>query len=237
MWTTPRIGLLVGPQSVHTYDLKRGSSLGSALNLSQALEAFRGSRAQLEVVLSDAHCRYLVMPRPEGVRNRAELSAAMQSRFRAMFGDVEGWQVRHEAQPFAEHDFVAGADGGLLTELEDLAQAARVRVVSIRPHWVAWARHFRRRTRRGDHWVVGTDGTWVSLGYVSNGQCRQARALRVEAGAPNLEDLLARERAFVDDVNPAAPVWMGGAPTAPVSLSTGILLTAVGPAALWGLPA
>jgi hypothetical protein len=102
---------------------------------------------------------------------------------------------------------------------------------------VAWAQHFHRHIRRGNHWVVGTDGAWVTLGYFSNGQCRQARALRAMGSDTDLEDLLARERAFLDDVDPGAPVWLGGTGlSVPTRLSTGASFTAADPQALWGWP-
>ena len=237
MWTRPRIGLFVGPHTVQSVDLRQRKPLGSFAQLAQALEPLAGSRARLELVLSDAYCRYLVVTRPAGIRNRAELAAALQGRFRAMFGEAERWRFRHETSPMTEHDFVAGADGTLLDDIEERAQVAGLRVASIRPHWVAWAQHFHRHTRRGNHWVVGTDGAWVTLGYFSNGQCRQARALRTMGSSTRLEDLLARERAFLEDVDAKAPVWLGGSGlAAPAALSTGAPLTTAQPHALWGWP-
>ena len=237
MWNTPRIGLLVGPRNVQSVDLRQRKPLGSFAQLAQALEPLAGSRARLELVLSDAYCRYLVVTRPAGIRNRAELAAALEGRFRAMFGEAESWRFCHEASPTTDLDFVAGADGVLLDDIEERAQATGLRITSVRPHWVAWAQHFHRHTRRGNHWVVGTDGAWVTLGYFSQGLCRQARALRAMGNDTDLEDLLARERAFLDDVDPGAPVWLGGAGlSVPTTLSTGASLTAADPQALWGWP-
>jgi len=232
MWTTSRIGLLVGAPTVQAFDLGRGVALGASPSLEAALDALAGRRARLEVVLSDAHCRYLVMARPGGVRNRAELGAAMQLRFRALFGEEASWLVRHESAATEGHDFVAGADQQLVAELERRAETAGLRVVSIRPHWVAWARHFRRRTRRGAHWVVGSDGEWLSLGYLSDGQCRHARAMRLGAAGTDLADLLARERAFLADADPAAPVWCGGVA---LEASTRRSASAPSAASLWAL--
>ena len=209
MWNCPRIGLIVGTSVTQSFDLRSGARLGSSPSLAQALEPHHGSRARLDLVLGDAHCRYLVMARPQGIRNRSELAAAMLSRFQATFGDSGDWQLRHQAAPRAQHDLVTGVEQGLLTDIEAQAEAARLHVVSIRPHWVAWARHLRRNTRRGNHWIVSSDGAWVSLGYLSQGECRQARSLRLPPGA-SLNDLLARERAFLDEIDLAATVWLGG---------------------------
>ncbi|GAB4550334.1 MAG: hypothetical protein Tsb007_01630 [Rhizobacter sp.] len=235
IWTTPRIGLFAGPQGVRSYDLRTRRPLASATELSKVLEPLRGSKARLEVVLSDAHCRYLVMTRPEGIRSREELSAAVRNRFHAAFGDTQAWQLSYAASPFNELDFVAGVDETRLRDLEEQARAAQLALVSVRPHWVAWARHFRRQTRRGAHWIVVPDTEWLSLGYIVNGRCQQARALRLGAHTASLTDLLARERAFVEDADPGAAVWLaGGHMQAPTS-QLGAAVTQTSPEALWGI--
>ena len=210
MWRAAHIGLLIGPQGVQVHDLRRRRALAPAADLAQALGGLRGSGASLSVLLSDAHCRYAVAPRPPGVRNRAELQAAAQSRFRAMFGDVDHWRVQCHASAWSELDFVAGVDGAVLDQLLSQAQAAQCRVVSIRPLWLAWAAHFRRQTRRGRHWVVASDGAWLGVGYLDDGVCLHARALRADAAVLDVDELLARERAFVADADPQATVWHGG---------------------------
>jgi hypothetical protein len=210
MWNSVRIGLHIGPLGVRSYDLRLRRALATTPDLAKALEPLRGSGACLEVVLSDAHCRYLVMTRPEGIRNREELAAAVRSRFQLSFGELEGWQLRHEASPFHTQDFVAAIDQTRLQELEVEARTAGLKLVSVRPQWVAWARHFRRHTRRGAHWIVVPEGGWLSLGYIVDGRCQQARALRVGAHATSLADLLARERALVEGADPNATVYVVG---------------------------
>ena len=235
MWTPPRIGLFAGPQGVRSYDLRTRRPLASATELSKVLEPLRGSKARLEVVLSDAHCRYLVMTRPEGVRNREELSAAVRNRFNAAFGDTQAWQLRYAATPFNAQDFVAGVDETVLHELEAQTRAAELALVSVRPHWVAWARHFRQQTRRGAHWIVVPDTEWLSLGYIVAGRCLQARALRLGAHTASLADLLARERAFVEDADPSAAVWLAGTQVQAPPSQLGAAVTESSPEALWGI--
>lgn len=236
MWSTHRIGLFVAPDVVHAYDLRLRTALGVYPALEAAFALCLRSRARVDVVLSDAHCRYLVLARPEGIRNRTELMAAARSRFRATFGDTDRWQLQLGSSPGGERDFVAGAESALVTEIEARATAGRVRVASIRPQWVAWARHFQPGTRRGNHWIVSADRTWASVGYVSDGQCLQARALRLDSGT-SLEDLLARERALVSNADPAAEVWLGGLGLDAVATPfSGGRLTVAGPGALWNVP-
>jgi hypothetical protein len=236
MLTRPRIGLFVAPGGIHVYDLRLGHALAPAPDLSRALAPHQGSRAHLEIVLSDVYCRYLVMTRPAGIRTGAELEAAAHSRFKAVFGDLDAWKLKLETPAFADSDFIAGADRGVLAEIESQAELAGTTAISIRPHWVAWARHFRRATRRGQHWLVCSDGDWMSLGYISQGSYRQARAMRMEGGRADLDGLLARERAFADDIDPAAAIWVcGSGIAAQASSPTGSRVTAVRAGALWGV--
>lgn len=236
MFTRPRLGLFVAPGGVQAYDLRLRRALAPAPDLARALAPHQGSRARLEVVLSDVYCRYLVMARPAGIRSGAELEAAAQSRFKAVFGDLEPWELKLETPAFADTDFIAGADRGVVAEIESQAELVDATPVSIRPHWVAWARHFQRATRRGQHWLVCSDGDWMSLGYISQGCYRTARALRMDGGRADLHGLLARERAFSDGIDPAASIWVcGSGISAQASSPTDSRVTAVSPGALWGV--
>lgn len=236
MLTRPRIGLFVAPGGVRAYDLRHRRALTPAPDLARALVRHQGFRARLEIVLSDVYCRYLVMTRPAGIRTGAELEAAAHSRFRAVFGDLEPWELKLETPAFADTDFIAGVDRSVLAEIESQAELAGATPVSIRPHWVAWARHLHRATRRGQHWVVCSDGDWMSLGCISQGRYRQARALRMEGGRADLDGLLARERAFADGIDPSAAIWVcGSGISAQASSPAGSRVTAVNAGALWGV--
>lgn len=230
------IGLLVGPQQVQVFDLRQRRARAPAAGVAEAIAALGEAPVRLSVLLSDAFCRYAVLPRPPGVRNRAELQAAAHSRFRAIFGDVDGWSLACEASPWHEMDFVAGVDGGVLQPLLAQAAAAGHRVDSVRPLWLAWATHFGRPLQRGRHWVLAADGdSWLGVGYFDGGVCRHARALRAEPGVDAAE-LLARESAFVDGADAQAGVWLGGMP-APARLAGAAPVTAVPQPVPWGVAA
>jgi hypothetical protein len=236
MFNRPRLGLFMGPRGVRVHDRKSRQSLPSANTLSEALAPLHGSRARLEIVLSDAHCRYLVVARPKGIRSRAELEAAAGSRFKAVFGDARPWTLKVDALPSADADFIAGVDRAVLDDIERAAQAAGLTVTSIQPHWVAWARHLHRATRSGPHWLVCSDGEWASLAYLSQGQCRHVRALRLDAGLGDVDSMLARERAFAGDVDANAAIWVCGVgPFSPEAAVDGTRVTAVDVGALWGV--
>lgn len=227
-WLPPRIGLHVAPGVVTAFDLRAGQVLGKHPSVAEAFAPLTGTRARVSVVLSDAHCRCLVTTRPPGVRNRRELSAAAESRVRTLFGETGRWRVRLGALPAAGPDFVAAADGAVLDALEDQASEAGLRIVAVRPHWVAWAHHFRVQVRRDAHWVVSLDEGWATLGHIRAGQCVHARTVRRSPDLA-LDDLVARESALADAGAVSTPVWLGAAPAdAP-------LAPAVPATALWNV--
>lgn len=232
-WNRAHHGMLVGPTGVLTREMRGTKAPVAAGDAAAGLAAIGPAPARLTLWLADSFCRYAVLKRPPGLRNAAELQAAAASRFRAMFGEVDAWRVSCQASPWHEMDFVAGVDGELLATLLAQAAAARIDVVSVRPLWLAWAAHFARQTRRGRHWVLGEFGGWRGVGYIEDGICRHARALRAEDGLDGLDDLLARERAFVADADPAAPLWIGGRATAPARLASGAAVSCVGEPAPW----
>ena len=227
------IGLLVGPEYVRVHDLRRGQARAAAADVAQALAALGSPPVQLSVLLSEAFCRYAVVPRPPGVRNRGELRAAAKSRFRTIFGDGEPWQLAVDASPWHELDFVAGVDAGVLQPLLAQAKAAGHDVLSVKPLWLAWAGHHRRRLARGGHWLISADGAgWLGVGYFADGLCRHARALRAEHDRPDVAELLAREAAFVDGADTQARIWLAGLP-APASLDDAARVTALAHTAPW----
>ena len=157
-------GLLVGPEDVQVYDLRGEATAASLPSVKEAMQVAGRGKGRVAIVVSDAHSRYLVMQRPQAVRHRGELIAAMRQRFDAMFGDARRWALRHHASPSAQSDVVVGMDADLLEHMGAEAQAAGVTVASIRPHWTAWASRLRRETRRGDHWIITSHAAWASVG-------------------------------------------------------------------------
>lgn len=224
----------MGPESVHVFDRDSGLVNAFSTGLPKAIDSLRSEKPVLEIVLSDAYCRYCVTERPAGLRNCSELQAALRNRFRAIFGSVDSWLVGFEAAPFSQRDFVAGVDNQIVDSIYELADAAGMRVVSVVPHFVAWARALRSKIRRGHHWVVAADKHWLSLGYFQDGQCMQARTLRLNPEAVNLVDLLNREQALVFDVDLKAPVWFGGSTESVLPLAvTGMSIQWLPLDALW----
>lgn len=223
----------IGSHAVQSFDLVRKELRAECGNFGQACTELADGlkpRAVAQVVVSDAHCRYLVLPRPAGVRNRAELDAAVGMRFNTVFGDATAWALKRHSPAWTERDFVVGLRKDMLAEIHAGCQAARLKLRSVKPHWIALAARLRRQTSSGAHWIVSDDGSWGAVGYVKDGQCLHLRSLRTDA-RPSLQELLAREQAFLAEEVPDAPVW-----TADLSPLTRLSsLTAGSGGALWDI--
>ena len=230
------LGLLVGRSGIHAYDLRRREDLGTYQDTVLALAPWKGRRAKVTAVLSDAYCRYAICARPAGLRTPAEVQAAAKSRIRALYGDVEGWPVRVSAAPFASTDFAVAVDAAVLTDIEGCIRASGLRLASVRPHWLAWLRAVQPGLRRGDHWVLAQESEWVGIGYLSQGRCMHVRSVRVEEHPLCVNVLLARERALLPTADFDATVWlMGGEVPNLARLDCGAPFKAMPSTFLWGL--
>lgn len=181
--------------------------------LQSQLDGMGDHRGPIAVVLSDAWCRYVTTPRPSGIRNHQELQAALHGRFEAVYADEPGeWTLAHHAHPTAHTDLVVGARTALLGKIQSSAQAKGVKVLSIKPHWVHWHDHWHKALSRGQHWLISADSQWAGIGYVDDGHCLFARAVRLQVGAQasTLDELLARHQALVSQAHGDAHIWVGG---------------------------
>ena len=227
-----RHALHLGPDGVRAWDLSERRTLGHWPDLDVARVALAARRSPrwrgdtVEALLSDGLCRYLVLPRPAGLRSRAELLGAVQGRFQSLFGNGR-WELR-VASPLTSpsgggagavhasavandavvEDFAVGTDGAELARLLACCDAAGWRLTHARPQWLAWADRWASSLARGAHWLVSADERSIAIGYVVDGRCRLARTLRRDE-LP-LETLLARESALLDEHDPGAAVWVAG---------------------------
>ncbi|MDC6167887.1 hypothetical protein [Paucibacter sp. XJ19-41] len=240
--TPPRLGQSLGlylqPSQVLVYDQRSRIRLGAWPDLAQAQQALQARRGRwwrgdaMDVLISDAYCRYLVLPRPQGVRNASELSAVLRGRFQAVFG-ADRWTLRQATAPLGDLDFVVGADQQLLDELKRFSRSSGWRLRSVRPHWLAWAEQWRSHTRKGAHWLIASDGESGAIGYVRDGNCHLARSIRVTPGL-SVRAALARESAFIAEADPGARVWLAGHGLLPDGTPSAHPIHAASGGALWG---
>lgn len=185
----------------------------AALRTAVATLAGSASRWRgVQVVVSDAHCRYLSLPRAAGLQGRAELEASLAARVASVFGDPSGdWLLRHDGAALGERDLVCA----LRRELAEAVQAglrdARRRLARLQPLWVRCSQRPPAPTR-GRHWLATHDGHSLTLGLFHGRHCFAVRATRL--GGATAGAVLAREIALQPAHSPGTPVWCygGGAP-------------------------
>lgn len=178
-----------------------------AINL---LREFDASKT-VKVIVSDAHCRYLLLPRPVGARNRAELEAAVTARFHASFGDnSENWSLRIDSAPQAQHDLTIAIRRHLLDKLEQLAIDTGKRLQSVQPLWVWSAAQSARQRSKSDHWLVVAQGKVCTAGLFRNGSCVGVRSSQQFAQGESLSHILMRESSLYASSDSAKAVFAFG---------------------------
>ncbi len=185
----------------------------------------------IDVVVSDAHCRYLVLPRIAGTQGRRELADGIAARFAASFGDdAADWLLQYDAPPFGSDDLVCGMRRSTAEAILDGLRAARRRVFRMQPLWV-WCSESALGKSRAPHWLASSDGHTLTLGLFQQRRCVGVRATRLGSGG--LVAALNRETALQAAHSAGTPVWLFGGLGAPARLADGSpVIGAALPAAL-----
>lgn len=163
----------------------------------------------LRVIVSDAYCRYQLLPRPAGTRNHAELNAAIRARFQASFGvNPEDWILRSDSAPNASHDFLCALQRSLFDALQQAAIAHASRIVSITPLWI-WSVEKSAASKR-NCWLLTSEGKVLTAGLFQGGRCLGVRSQRQFHPEENLGQLLLREAALHADGSASGKVVLFG---------------------------
>lgn len=182
-------------------------------SFAEALRPHLTRRARVHVVVGDHHCRYLSITRPPGVQSRSELHAVLQAHFDASFpspSQNEGWALACTTPPGGPIDLVSAIRQGLVASLAQATQEAQCTLVSMRPHWTAWARRQGRALRKGAHWLLSQDDSRYTVGYIESGQCLYARTAPMAEAYRHPGQIIARESALFAASRPEAMVWLAG---------------------------
>lgn len=162
------------------------------------------------IVVSDRLVRYLVVPRPEGIRTQAEMRLACEARFQASF-DVEpqDWHFAIDMRPFATAALVCAMPRKLLAALTTTF-GADGRLVALRPYLVSEWRRCAARLPRAC-WFAAVARDCVAIAAMDSRGCRSVRVVHCEQpSAAGLEELLARERLLAGDPAEGAPALVTG---------------------------
>ncbi|MCX9155710.1 hypothetical protein OPU71_06175 [Niveibacterium sp. 24ML] len=236
----PRAQLWIGRDAVSLCGAD-GSRQHAAFSDAASLRAACAALAQtqprwrgIEGVLSDAHCRYLVLPRLAGTRGRAELQASIAARFGAAFGDDPAdWLLQSDGALLGSTDLVCGLRQERAAAIRAGLADARRRLHSLQPLWV-WCSQRPLGAARAPHWLASSDGDALTVGLFAHGSCVGVRSTRL--GEDSLAACLDRETALQSAHAAGTPVWLFGDSAAPARLADGspVVGAALPPAAARG---
>lgn len=152
-----------------------GGWAAAADGLQQLLDASGVRRGELAVVLSSHFVRFRLVPWSDEIGSPAELESYVRIGFEEVYGPVvAGWALRVSPEAGGRPRLAVGIEQALLDRLQQLAQRAGLRLVSVQPHPVAAYNRLLRRLRRDDFvfavaepgrcsMLVARAGRWISV--------------------------------------------------------------------------
>lgn len=174
----------------------------AVVHLIVQLDSIQPSRT-IRVIVSDCYCRYLLLPRPVGARNRAELQASIEARFQASFGDtLADWILQTDSAPAAQHDLVCALRRSVADSVHQAADKLAKRLLSMQPLWIWCAGQTERPphqiNKRNTHWLLSAESNSVTAGLFRAGRCIGVRSSRHISPGENIEHILMRESALYE---------------------------------------
>lgn len=176
-----------------------------------------GKANGIRVIVSDAYARYLVLPRPKGVRSRAELEAAIDVRFHASFGDGgeagKAWILRTDSAPRAHHDLVCAVRRQVHEALTQVATTLKTPLLSVQPLWIWCAAQLEaaRHPRHPDgHWLIVAQGKVITAGLFQAGRCLGVRSSQQFAAGESLDNILMREASLYAESGEVRQLYIFG---------------------------
>jgi len=179
--------------------------------LANCLSAGTFKADAVHIVLDDSLARYFVVPRPAGLRNRAELEGLLVSRFEEQYGLASGaWAIRGELAPQAAIDLACAVPRRLIDALQSLCAELRMPLRSLRPYAISEIDRWQRKAPRGPAWFAAGSPDGVTLGYWSAAGWQGMRCHPVDGDwLPALPSLQARD-GLMHGVPEGAPLLCTG---------------------------
>jgi hypothetical protein len=186
-------GACVEQARVAEVDLSEGHDVREAVRGVLQAPAARG----VDVVLSDAVCRFFTVRPPSGVARLADLAAFAALRFEDLFGArVADWRI--EADWRARAEFLAcAAPQSMLVALEDAARSARCALAALAPLFVRTCNATPQAATNGVCWRVCRTSAWITAAFYCGRDCRFVRSTAFDSGR-DVETWLAQEAMLAD---------------------------------------
>lgn len=143
--------------------------------LQQALATQNGLRGELCVILGSELCRFRLIPWSAAITSPGELEQYARSCFEEIHGNaVASWRLQVSADSAGRPRLAAALERELLEGLQALAQAAKLRLVSVQPYLMAAFNRFARQLTQPNFLfllaepgrtsqLLARGGAWVSV--------------------------------------------------------------------------
>lgn len=158
------------------------------------LPAFVCRDMEASVIISDKFMHYALVPWFDDLSDEEDRALAV-NRFREMCGDAaDSLAIRVSPGPQGVPSLAAAVDQELLAELETVSAQMKIRLRSIRPHFMVAYNSCRQRLEGRSAWIAVLEPNCVCLGTLQQGRLTWLRKLRIgNSWKEELPDLLERE--------------------------------------------
>jgi hypothetical protein len=176
-------------------------------------QAWRSTRLEVRVVLSNHFARYAIVPAPEHAAGEDEARALARFHFAKIHGErARSWDIRLAPERAGAPRLACAIDAGLLEGLRGCFPAGgRARLASVQPYLMSAFNRSRRALPRAGAWFVLLEPGRACLGLIAGGAWRAIRSVRGEFwAAQECKALLDRERCRVGlEAQPEAVLHSG----------------------------
>jgi len=159
------------------------------------LEQNKPASSTVECILSDCFVRYLLVPWSDQLQDPAEINALAGIQFESLYGEPSAqWVIKTGVSGYGNAAVACAVSRDLMTALEAMAAAHRLRITSIQPRWIRIFHRLRNRIAN-DALLMSLEAGQCILATVKNGAWHSIRTLKLHADVPHptLDAVIDRE--------------------------------------------
>ncbi len=135
--------------------------------------------ADIELIVSDAFARYVLVPWSDDVQKPAEIAALARIHFETQFGAAAAdWEIRVDRSGYGRPAICCALDKSFLAELDTLLKAHKLRLTSLQPYFMRACNRWRNRFGGNVLFAVSGMGQCV-LSSMRNGAWHSIRTVRL----------------------------------------------------------
>lgn len=185
--------------------------------IERQLDAF-APRTRLTCILAGEGVRYRIVPWSDSLSQPAQRQKLAEQCCIDAYGEVaRSWTVRQHSVRHGAATLACAIDTAVLSRIESMAQARRLRLVSIQPLLMPAYKRVRHQIARGLHWFVLIESGWTTLLLMSPNEPLQVK--RLPATDIDLPQALDREWFALGIEAARCPVYLVRAAAQPMATS------------------